>query len=291
MAKATSKAGYGSGWHKQSGRHSMARKTGRAGGNYANTLARMNNLQNKKNDFFNITKKDVNDVMIVEKARISTENEDDADFYSKLKDKLESGKSLTSREKLVLRSLKKDSDGDGVPDSKDCDPHNPYKQDHVKSFDIGDGYEIVAEWKNTRNGFKHEAVLLHNGEEIDRGKINYQNRTWESYEYQSIVDKLIDKNFANENERKRMKGLAEGKSREELDKMMKTTVMVAKMGDFFGKDQKEKNDWKKRMLKAGVKGLDIPDDFDNLPEAEKEKRLNAVISEMSKERKKKDNSY
>ena len=36
--KATSKAGYGSGWHKQSLRHRSARLTGKAGGNYAYTI-------------------------------------------------------------------------------------------------------------------------------------------------------------------------------------------------------------------------------------------------------------
>lgn len=36
--KAHSKAGYGSGWHKQSARHSSARKTGRAGGLYQSQL-------------------------------------------------------------------------------------------------------------------------------------------------------------------------------------------------------------------------------------------------------------
>jgi hypothetical protein len=37
MAKAHSTSGYGSGWHKQSLRHSNARKLGRAGGVYRNT--------------------------------------------------------------------------------------------------------------------------------------------------------------------------------------------------------------------------------------------------------------
>lgn len=57
--KATSKSGYGRGWHKQSVRHSLARKTGRAGGTYADTLAKMNSEQNRKNEFYNITRKDV----------------------------------------------------------------------------------------------------------------------------------------------------------------------------------------------------------------------------------------
>jgi hypothetical protein len=38
MAKATSKAGYGSGWHNESLRHSNARKTGHAGGTYSHVV-------------------------------------------------------------------------------------------------------------------------------------------------------------------------------------------------------------------------------------------------------------
>lgn len=39
MAKAHSIAGHGQGWHKQSGRHSNARRTGRAGGTYATHIS------------------------------------------------------------------------------------------------------------------------------------------------------------------------------------------------------------------------------------------------------------
>jgi hypothetical protein len=55
--------------------------------------------------------------------------------------------------------------------------------------------------------------------------------------------------------------------------------MVAKMGEIFGQTEKEKNDWKARMLKAGLggKGLEMPDDWDTLTEKEKKRRLDMVI--------------
>jgi len=65
---------------------------------------------------------------------------------------------------------------------------------------------------------------------------------------------------------------------QEQKQMMKTTGMVALMGDLLCDTKKQKNDWKKRMLKAGIPDLDIPDDWDELSEDEKEKRLNKVIS-------------
>jgi len=66
----------------------------------------------------------------------------------------------------------------------------------MKSFQLNKEYQIVCETKSTRSGFKHEATLLHNGREIDSAKIIYYNRTWESYQYQSVLLKLLDKTTA-----------------------------------------------------------------------------------------------
>jgi hypothetical protein len=54
-------------------------------------------------------------------------------------------------------------------------------------------------------------------------------------------------------------------------------AMVASFGEVLCKDQKEKNAWKKRMISASSPLLSFPDDWDGLPEAEKERRLNKVI--------------
>ena len=62
----------------------------------------------------------------------------------------------------------------------------------------------------------------------------------------------------------------------------KSTLMIAKLGDLFCQDKKEKNDWKKRMLMAGLenRGLSMPDDWNELSEDEKESRLNKVMELM-----------
>lgn len=59
---------------------------------------------------------------------------------------------------------------------------------------------------------------------------------------------------------------------------------VMMMGEIFASTKKDKNAWKLRMLKAGIPEgmLHMPDDFDSLPEDEKERRLNAVIEEFKK---------
>jgi hypothetical protein len=68
-----------------------------------------------------------------------------------------------------------------------------------------------------------------------------------------------------------------------MNNMFKTVAMVAKMGEFFGNTQKEKNDWKARMLKAGLsnQGLIMPEDWDTLDENTKTTRLNAVIAQLA----------
>ncbi len=59
--------------------------------------------------------------------------------------------------------------------------------------------------------------------------------------------------------------------------------MVAAFGDILCSGQKEKNDWKTRMLKAGLsgKGLSMPADWDQLSEDEKEKRLNKAVGVLA----------
>ena len=70
-------------------------------------------------------------------------------------------------------------------------------------------YQIVCNWESTRNGFKHVATLYAEFteynfinakrlNEIESVKINYLNRTWESFEFESVIKKLITKHFKND---------------------------------------------------------------------------------------------
>src|SRR3990167_1295649 len=74
----------------------------------------------------------------------------------------------------------------------------------------------------------------------------------------------------------------EKKEEPEKDTSLKTVAMVMAMGNIFGKNQKEKNDWKARMLKAGLdgRGLIMPDEWDTLSEDQKETRLNGAIEQL-----------
>ena len=63
----------------------------------------------------------------------------------------------------------------------------------MKKFTVNDRITIVAEFKNTRSGFKHVAHLFLGDNEVEETKVCYLNRTWESYQYQTVIHKLIEK--------------------------------------------------------------------------------------------------
>lgn len=161
----------------------------------------------------------------------------------------------------------------------------------MKTFKLNDRMEIVARYEKTRSGFRHRATLLIDGREVDEVTEHYLNRTWESYEFETVINKLIDKTTHISPEIKQeLKDKLAGKSHEEIESQFKVTGMVAKLGDVFAKDRVEKNIWKKRMLKAGLgaKGLEFPEGFEKLPEEVKEKRLNKAIGFLTEKKMKKE---
>lgn len=146
----------------------------------------------------------------------------------------------------------------------------------MNTFTLPDNYEIACTAEKTRYGFRHLAYLLKNGQEIARDKACYYNRTWEAFEFQTVAHGAIDKYFDGDNAQE-YKQIVNKQGREGVDSMFRNVGLLAKLGDVFGNTTEEKNKWKKRMLGSGLTGLDFPEDFDELPESEKESRLNKVI--------------
>lgn len=68
----------------------------------------------------------------------------------------------------------------------------------MRIFKLNNVYDVVCQFKGTRQGFKHEAIILKNGIEQDKTKICYLNRTWERFEYESVLFQIINKYFKNE---------------------------------------------------------------------------------------------
>lgn len=52
-------------------------------------------------------------------------------------------------------------------------------------------YEFINEYRNTANGFKHTTHLFIDDNEVVDVSVNYINRTWEKYTYQTSMLEAI----------------------------------------------------------------------------------------------------
>ena len=77
----------------------------------------------------------------------------------------------------------------------------------MRIFNLGNGYMVICNVQSTRNGFKHTATLCLNGIEQATTKIGYINRTWEAYEYEDVLKKIIIENFDGEEKGKYMEAI------------------------------------------------------------------------------------
>lgn len=88
-------------------------------------------------------------------------------------------------------------------------------------------YEIVNQSRDNRSGFVHESTVFYHGVAVITNKVQYHNRTWECYEFQSsmsgAIHKLLDmrtdritKQFKQQNNIKRLTE----KTRKQLENLM-----------------------------------------------------------------------
>lgn len=152
----------------------------------------------------------------------------------------------------------------------------------MKVFRVNKEIEIICDWKKTNYGFKHEARLMINGQEHERAKCCYYNRTWESFEYESVLQDLLNKtNLVTKRQKTIFMKRERGEYKKAIDSQFKMIGAIAKLGNVLCDTQKDKNDWKTRMIKAGLgEGLIMPDDWNTLSEDDKETRLNNVLKEI-----------
>jgi hypothetical protein len=148
----------------------------------------------------------------------------------------------------------------------------------MTKFKINEEVEVVCEWKKTRNGFKHEATLLKGGRSVQTVKVCYLNRTWEAFEFDTVLERLAAISGIKE-----ISEFVKNRTNDSGTDFLKSVGMVAKLGEIFASTTKDKNDWKVRMLKAGLenKGLSLPEDWESLTEEEKEKRLDGAIGQLA----------
>ena len=63
----------------------------------------------------------------------------------------------------------------------------------MKLFNLSKNCTIVCKTENTSYGFRHLATLFLNGHEVENSKAVYYNRTWEAYQYQTVLYKIVEK--------------------------------------------------------------------------------------------------
>ena len=159
------------------------------------------------------------------------------------------------------------------------------KHYNEKTFEITKELKVKCWTENTSYGFRHLAELERDYYTVDKAKSCYYNRTWESYDYESVLKKLKENTTElNQEELKEFEAMIKDPERkEEALAPLKSIAGIMSLGNILGQNQKEKNDWKTRMLKAGLenKGLIMPEDWETLSESDKEQRLNGAIEALS----------
>ena len=152
----------------------------------------------------------------------------------------------------------------------------------AKTFKVSSSIEITCNFEKTRNGFRHRARVYEKGKETDSCFKSYLNRTWESFEFESVLREALEKSrVVKKDQIETVLKEWERDSNKEVASMFGVLAGVMMMGEIFSNgDQKASNNWKTRMLKAGVPELSLPDDWDQLPEDVKESRLDEIINEF-----------
>jgi hypothetical protein len=134
-----------------------------------------------------------------------------------------------------------------------------------------------------RAGFKHVVEYYRHGHLLESRSVGYINRTWESYKYETAIKELLGKMGIPFSEQATILESCRNQASLRTNQMFGSVASVAQLGEAMGgQTTKEKNDWKVRMLKAGLGGygLEMPADWDTLSETEKERRLNLVIKQL-----------
>lgn len=152
-----------------------------------------------------------------------------------------------------------------------------------KVITIDDRTSVECYYIKTRYGFKHEVKLVRDGRYEQFAKVCYYNRTWESFEYETAIGNLLYKSpFYTKDETAEIMGRLRRGEHEAINRRFGMISAIAQLGGLLTDDQKAQNDWKERMIKAGLgDGLIMPDNWASLSEDERQKRLDHVITSMA----------
>jgi hypothetical protein len=75
----------------------------------------------------------------------------------------------------------------------------------MQIFKVNSKISVICEFISTRSGFKHVAHLMYYGCERGSVKVCYLNRTWERFQYESVLLKLYDAEMMEDRDQKLFK--------------------------------------------------------------------------------------
>jgi len=140
---------------------------------------------------------------------------------------------------------------------------------NLTSYVIDSEYSVVVWAEDTRTGFRHLAKLMKNGVEIDTAKAVYYNRTWERYNFQTVINSVIRKHFDEKKAEEKIKLLekkaglyrmdAKGKVPFDLrdTRMFNFTDIVKKVGDEVVVRTEDGLEWTGSIVKEFPKTKEI----------------------------------
>ena len=102
-------------------------------------------------------------------------------------------------------------------------------------------FKIVAYTYETPSSWGHKAELIRNNDyTLNTYKIRYYNRTWECYQYQSVIKSVLNdyidyliKDYINDYKTQNSITRLKAQQREELTRQAKQTPLVEKLETFY----------------------------------------------------------
>lgn len=149
----------------------------------------------------------------------------------------------------------------------------------METYIFSGDLKFEAWYFETSRSWGHKARAIYKGRELSEVKIVYQNRTWEAYKYQSVMQKLLDvldeqKIVPLHDRLNASRMLKEGDGRD-----MKGLRMIGALAEVAGIIGGNKS---KAKILESVPGIIMPDDFGELPEIEQSRRLDGAINILTK---------
>ena len=146
----------------------------------------------------------------------------------------------------------------------------------METYTISNDLTIDAKYYETSKNWGHKAYAIYKGKQVAECKIVYQNRTWEAYRYQSVMQKLVNKMLKDHTitQPEAMEAMEFLKTGDNRDlKGLEAIGNLATLAGIIGG-----NETKARLLST-IDGLDLNSNtLAGLTEAEKSKRLDGAIN-------------